>query len=215
MGKGNFLAVKGQPIVSYRNCLLWAVEKLLNWLICRLGCWVGGTRGTITWGQDPLMGRGNYSKRKEHTPTCPTTLCHELCKMAEPIEMPFGLRTWVGRRKHVLHGAHWCHLANTTETSVCSGNAALCQITLTTCYYCIPFDLQRIYRRVQLRVTHCDILKKIHILCHKFRIHTFWKVSEQKGQRKGILLVVGEKQSFILAKCNIRHHARKQSSKLA
>jgi len=27
-------------------------------------------------------------------------------KMAEPIEMLFGLWTWMGRRKHVLHGKH-------------------------------------------------------------------------------------------------------------
>jgi len=26
-----------------------------------------------------------------------------------------------------------CHLANTTEPSMCGGDAALCQITLTTC----------------------------------------------------------------------------------
>jgi len=27
------------------------------------------------------------------------------------------------------------HLANTTEPCVCGGDAALCQITMTTCYY--------------------------------------------------------------------------------
>jgi len=33
------------------------------------------------------------------------------------------------------HGrAHWCHLANMTEPSVCGGDAVLCQITLTTSY---------------------------------------------------------------------------------
>ena len=32
-------------------------------------------------------------------------------------------------------GSHWCHLANTIEPSMCGGDAALCQITLTTCYY--------------------------------------------------------------------------------
>jgi len=32
-------------------------------------------------------------------------------------------------------GAHWRHLKNTTELSMCGGDAALCQITLTTCYY--------------------------------------------------------------------------------
>jgi len=31
--------------------------------------------------------------------------------------------------------AHWCHLANTSESSVCGGDAVFCQITLTTCYY--------------------------------------------------------------------------------
>jgi len=31
--------------------------------------------------------------------------------------------------------AHWRHMANTTELSTCGGDAALCQITLTTCYY--------------------------------------------------------------------------------
>jgi len=30
----------------------------------------------------------------------PTTLCRELCKMAEPIDLPFGLWTRVGRSKH-------------------------------------------------------------------------------------------------------------------
>jgi len=37
------------------------------------------------------------------------------------------------------HGrAHWRHLANTIELSVCGGDAVLCQITLTTCF-CRPF----------------------------------------------------------------------------
>ena len=31
-------------------------------------------------------------------------------------------------------GAHWRHLKNTTEPSMCGGDAALCQITLTTCF---------------------------------------------------------------------------------
>ena len=36
---------------------------------------------------------------------------------------------------HVSHGGtHWCHLANTTEPSMCGSDAALCQITLATRY---------------------------------------------------------------------------------
>ena len=34
-----------------------------------------------------------------------------------------------------IWGAHCCHLANTTELCICDGNAALCQITLTTCSF--------------------------------------------------------------------------------
>jgi len=30
-----------------------------------------------------------------------------------------------------IWGAHWRHLKNTTEPSMCGGNAALCQITLS------------------------------------------------------------------------------------
>jgi len=66
-------------------------------------------------------------------------------KMAELIDLLFGLLTRVSRMKHKFnhicqvapmcpHGrAHWCHLANTTEPSVCCGSAVLCRITLTTC----------------------------------------------------------------------------------
>ena len=31
--------------------------------------------------------------------------------------------------------AHCRHIANTIEPSMCGGDATLCQITLTTCYY--------------------------------------------------------------------------------
>jgi len=56
---------------------------------------------------------------------------------AEQIEISFGMWTRMGPRKRVLDvGADWRHLANTTESSMCGGEAALCQIiTLTTCYY--------------------------------------------------------------------------------
>jgi len=38
--------------------------------------------------------------------------------------------------KHVLDGgAHWRSLANTAEPSMCGGDAACCQITLTTSFH--------------------------------------------------------------------------------
>ena len=33
----------------------------------------------------------------------------------------------------IYMGTHLCHLVNRTEPSICGGDAALCQITLTTC----------------------------------------------------------------------------------
>jgi len=41
-----------------------------------------------------------------------------------------------------IQGAHWRHLKNTTEPSMCGGDAALCQITLTTCFHLVhsPYD---------------------------------------------------------------------------
>ena len=60
-------------------------------------------------------------------------------RTAEPIQMPFGMWIPVGPRNHVLdgvRGAHWRHLANTTESSVCGGDAALRQTTLTNSYIC-------------------------------------------------------------------------------
>jgi len=62
--------------------------------------------------------------------------------MAKPIDVPFGLWTLVGQRKHMFscirpvaprcphRRAHWRHSANTTEPSVCCDDAALCQISL-------------------------------------------------------------------------------------
>jgi len=37
-----------------------------------------------------------------------------------------------------IWGAHWRRLKNTTEPSMCGGDAALCQITLTTCLCVLP-----------------------------------------------------------------------------
>ena len=57
--------------------------------------------------------------------------------MAEPIGMPFGVWSRLGCRNHnfsrVVEGHIGTYLANTIKLSVCGSNAALCQITLTTC----------------------------------------------------------------------------------
>jgi len=56
--------------------------------------------------------------------------------MAEPVDLLLKLWTRAGQRKHKFNRVrqvHWRNLANTIEPFVCCGDAALCQITLTTC----------------------------------------------------------------------------------
>jgi len=54
-------------------------------------------------------------------------------KTAEPTEMPLGMWTRRSNEACIRLGAPWRHLSNVTEPSVCGGDAAFCQVTLTTC----------------------------------------------------------------------------------
>jgi len=64
---------------------------------------VGPGNHVLDGGPDLPMLRGNFEgKGTAHCIGCIGTVCDELCKRAEPIEMVFG--TLVGRRKPVLDG---------------------------------------------------------------------------------------------------------------
>jgi len=53
--------------------------------------------------------------------------------MIELIDVQFGMLSQVDPGNYILDGgAHWHNLPNTIEPSVCGGDVALCQITLTT-----------------------------------------------------------------------------------
>jgi len=54
-------------------------------------------------------------------------------------------------------GAHWRHLANTTEPPMCGGDAAFCQITLTTCYYSSQKRIWWINLGNAVRVNNCTL----------------------------------------------------------
>jgi len=68
-----------------------------------------------------------------------SVIVESTAKTAESIDMPFGTWSQVGPGNHVSDGsrirwgAHWRHLANTIEPSVCGGDAPVRQIILTTC----------------------------------------------------------------------------------
>jgi len=86
--------------------------------------------------QIPLHDRSIMKGKRGGPLYCIWTLCHVLqCKngCTDRIEMLFGMRNRVhGSREPWC--AHWRHLANTIEPFVCCGDAALCEMTLTTCY---------------------------------------------------------------------------------
>ena len=79
-------------------------------------------------------------------------------EMAEPINLLFGLWTRMGRKKHEFnrihqvapmcpHGrAHSRH--HTIEPSACGGDAFLCQITLTTCFFVCVWNILGMAERI-------------------------------------------------------------------
>jgi len=68
------------------------------------------------------------------------SICHLACGLewAEECTSSIVFARW---HQCALMGRHiWRHLSNTIEPSVCGGDAALCQTTMTTCYY---FDYRK------------------------------------------------------------------------
>jgi len=102
-------------------------------------CWVGirksiwPVRNWLMRSRSPHGKEQFWGRRAAH---CKVQGCSAMSctKTSEAIEMPFGIRTRVGPRSIITWGAHWRHLAYATEPSMCDGNAACCQVTLTTCY---------------------------------------------------------------------------------
>jgi len=75
--------------------------------------------------------------------------------------MPFGLWTRVGPRKDVLGGAHtgtiWQIPLNCIKLSICSSDAAFCQITLTTCLYSFA-NTTVLFWRSKVKIDLCSTL---------------------------------------------------------
>jgi len=61
--------------------------------------------------------------------------------------------------------AHWHHMANTTEQSVCGSYAALRQITLTTSYNFMPLDFS--YCPQKCKLSHQSDVLIIATLCNR------------------------------------------------
>jgi len=102
----------------------------------------GGPKETrVQWYSPDGANVHNFNSICQVAPMYPATLCRELCKTAEPIYLPFEL--WTRNSTSSVIFARWRRCAHMGghigtawrikfEPSVCSGDAVLCQITITT-----------------------------------------------------------------------------------
>jgi len=84
--------------------------------------------------------------------------------MAEPIEMLFGLWTWVGPRKCVACGAHWRHLSNTIEPCMCWVDAAFLSKYFDHLFVCVYHVLSSGHAQFQL-ITFCVSRRRHKMYC--------------------------------------------------
>ena len=98
---------------------------------------VGPRNHVLDRGPDPHTWRDNFEGKwacRGHAQACLTVDVLKASRQgAEPVQC--GCRLACTR-----WGAHWRHLANAVEPSVCGGSAALCHITLTTCSQLLQVD---------------------------------------------------------------------------
>jgi len=109
--KGAVFRGKRRIIVKFRDILRSSVLKALSRPRCRLGCGLGWVQGIMC----SMESRGAKGVAWQLFLAFVGLVARQVAPMCHR-----------GR-------AHWRHLPNTIETSVCGGDAAFCQITLTTC----------------------------------------------------------------------------------
>ena len=98
MGRGNFEGGDGVSHCKEHSVVICA--KTAEPIEMPFGLWAWmGSRNRVRWGSRSLVGRGNFlgKGRPFHSMG---TFCRELCKTAEPINLPFGLWTRMVPRKH-------------------------------------------------------------------------------------------------------------------
>jgi len=107
-------------------------KKTANWLRCHRLMW---TPRTMYWiGVQILPREGAILSGKACPTTADDTLTWAVHKWLNRSRCHLGCGLRLAKGSMCFYtGAHWCHMANTTELSMCGIDAALCQINLTTC----------------------------------------------------------------------------------
>jgi len=100
MRRGNFEG-EGRPIVKYRDTLRSSVQKTAEPIDMLFGlwAWMDPRNHVLYRGTDHPMGRGNFGERSAHCKV-QGLFAVSCAKAAEPVNLPFGLWTLVGRSKH-------------------------------------------------------------------------------------------------------------------
>ena len=122
--------------MRFNHPCLAALQKSLNRSQCRLGCGLWWAQGTMCYlGVQIAPCQGAFFRWKDMCVHARWHSAMSCAKMAEWIEMPFGLLTEVGPRKYILGGMHtgttWRILVN---RPCATAMWPFCQITLATCY---------------------------------------------------------------------------------
>jgi len=141
-GNGQFWGGKWHPIVKYRDSAV-VCAKTAQPIEMAFGIGLRWAEGIMCWMRDQsphkkgqFLGTGapTVKYRDFLLLAVQIRLNRLICRLgcglgwAEGSTSSIGFTRW---RQRALMGGR--HLANTTEPSVCGGDAALCQITLTTC----------------------------------------------------------------------------------
>jgi len=139
---GNFKGGKGQPIVNYRDSLSWAVHKQLNRSRCHLGYGLGvRERKHLLDGIQVPTREGTILRVKRGRPRTFPVVLWLIYSVTQQRAALVWCKCQLG---YTRQGAYWRNLVNTMEPSVvCDDDAALYQITLTTCFiFVIGWPLQ-------------------------------------------------------------------------
>jgi len=147
--EGAIFRGEGRPIVKYRNALRSLISaKKAELIKMPFGFWARmSPRNHVLHGIQISSGKGVILRENgapivnvygQSALNCAKRLNRSICRLGVDSGGQKGAQVQPystgGANVRCPHGlAHWRHLAHTTEPSVCCGDAALCQITLTTC----------------------------------------------------------------------------------
>jgi len=103
---------------------LWGPEVGSRWRFFQKSCLFG--KNDHLWANSLRRWSKNaHNKSKMAEGQCPAMSAVDILKATQQGPEPVRRQCW--------WGGYWRNLANTIEPSVCGGDVALCQITVTTC----------------------------------------------------------------------------------